>query len=308
MNNDKPQDMAALQAQLDAISAQLETLVRQQDFYRDMVDEFSPIAKEVMGVGANRLLEAETRGYFVFGKHMAKILNTVVDAYDEQDLDQLGDNVVYMIDTLRSFTQPNVLAIANEATAALQDDTAKAPKSLLGMLKASRNDDVRRGMAVMLNVLKHVGRAAKSARPKRSARMRRLESKMAPSRPRKAQAASASPAAAPAPTPAKASSGVVIAIPGYEMTEEGFLLDPNAWDKDFAKAIAAAVGYTITDAHWALIDWLRADFAKTNASANVRKIGKNSPSSTKDLYGMFPNAPALEAARLAGLPKPVGCI
>lgn len=305
---DKPsQDMAEMQAQLDTISKQLETLLRQQTFYRDFIDEFSPILAEVMGVGANHLQEVENKGYFTFAKHMAKIANKVVEAYDETDLEQLGDNVVYIVDTLRSFTQPDILAIANEATAALQDDTSKSSKSIFGMLKASRNDDVRLGMSVMLNVLKHVGKATKKTRPKRSDRMRRLERKTAPSqrqitnqnqpKTNKQEAKQTQPKTA-----------VSINIPGFEMTPEGFLVDPNAWTKGFAASVASAMNYSLTDDHWALIEWARNDFAQTNASPNVRKIGKNSPVTTKELYAMFPKAPALEAARIAGLPKPVGCI
>ena len=40
----------------------------------------------------------------------------------------------------------------------------------------------------------------------------------------------------------------------------------------------------------------------------VRLLGKSSGVSVKELYALFPKAPAKTAARIAGIPKPRGCI
>jgi NADH dehydrogenase FAD-containing subunit len=42
--------------------------------------------------------------------------------------------------------------------------------------------------------------------------------------------------------------------------------------------------------------------------ADGRKINKSGVISTKELYEIFPGGPAKKAARIAGLPKPVGCV
>ena len=40
----------------------------------------------------------------------------------------------------------------------------------------------------------------------------------------------------------------------------------------------------------------------------VRVLGKTSGVSVKELYQLFPKGPAKVAARVAGIPKPRGCI
>ncbi len=323
MSNNNEANIESIEARLDAISAQLEVLTRREQAYRDVIDEFSPILRKMMGVGSERLAEVEERGYFRFAKHTQRIVDTVVTSYDDEDLEQLGDNIVYLIDTLREFTQPDMVELAREAAEAVKDDPGKKPKSLLGMLKAARNPDTRRGLALVLNMLRHVGRTSAKTHASKS-RAKRLESRLAPSLRRRAlpPAGNAPPrptrpradaeqdhaagTAAAAPTPAGGAK--TLSIPGYEMSSEGFLVDAGTWTREFAAAIAAEVGYELSDAHWQLIEWLQSEYAASGASPNVRRIGVASPVATKQLYTMFPSAPAMEAARLAGLPKPVGCV
>ncbi|NTW40436.1 MAG: TusE/DsrC/DsvC family sulfur relay protein, partial [Cellulomonadaceae bacterium] len=55
----------------------------------------------------------------------------------------------------------------------------------------------------------------------------------------------------------------VTTIDGREVhvDAEGFLTDPSEWDETLAKTLAANIGIELTDAHWAILRFLRADFA-----------------------------------------------
>ena len=44
------------------------------------------------------------------------------------------------------------------------------------------------------------------------------------------------------------------------------------------------------------------------AGPTVRALGKTSGVPVKELYQLFPKGPAKLAARIAGIPKPRGCI
>ena len=91
--------------------------------------------------------------------------------------------------------------------------------------------------------------------------------------------------------------------------DEGFLRDADAWTRELAEQVATELGVApLTEAHWTLIDWARADFAATGVSPNVRRLGKGSGVGTKTIYQLFPRAPGKAIARVAGLPKPAGCI
>ena len=102
----------------------------------------------------------------------------------------------------------------------------------------------------------------------------------------------------------------VTTIAGREVhvDDEGFLTDPSAWDRELGEALATAIGIEMTDAHWAVIDFLRADFAEQGETATTRRVQTVGGVSTKDQFAHFPKKPAKKMAYIAGLPKPRGCV
>jgi TusE/DsrC/DsvC family sulfur relay protein len=92
------------------------------------------------------------------------------------------------------------------------------------------------------------------------------------------------------------------------VNDEGFLEDPNDWTPDVAEALADAEGIALTDRHWQVITFCREDYAAKGQSPGVRRITKVGGVPTKEVYALFPGGPGKLAARLAGLPKPTGCV
>jgi TusE/DsrC/DsvC family sulfur relay protein len=104
-------------------------------------------------------------------------------------------------------------------------------------------------------------------------------------------------------------STATIAGTAVELNDEGFFVDPNQWTRDIAVAMAAADGIdSLTDQHWQVIDFMRKEYFEKGTGPTVRVLGKTSGVSVKDLYQLFPKGPAKMAARIAGIPKPKGCI
>ena len=94
-----------------------------------------------------------------------------------------------------------------------------------------------------------------------------------------------------------------------ELDADGNLSNTNDWDENVAKAIAIEEGIeTLTDRHWAVINYMRKEFQEKGDAPSIRKLTKESGVDTKELYSLFPKGPAKKAARIAGLPKPKGCI
>lgn len=93
-----------------------------------------------------------------------------------------------------------------------------------------------------------------------------------------------------------------------DFNEEGYLIDPTEWNEAIAHAIAAEenVG-PLTEAHFKLIHFLREQHANGQI-VTIRGIGKSGVVTTKDFYDLFPGGPLKKACRIAGIPKPVGCI
>ncbi len=104
-------------------------------------------------------------------------------------------------------------------------------------------------------------------------------------------------------------STATIAGRSVDLNDEGFFVDPTQWTREIAVEMAAADGISpLTDEHWQVIDFMRKEYFEKGTGPTVRLLGKRSGIGVKDLYRLFPKGPAKMAARIAGIPKPKGCI
>jgi dissimilatory sulfite reductase related protein len=93
-----------------------------------------------------------------------------------------------------------------------------------------------------------------------------------------------------------------------EVTEEGFLVQAGQWTPEVAQDIAAELGIALTDAHWKVLNFCREDTFRQGQPPGLRRITQVGGVATKELYQLFPKGPGKLAARIAGLPKPQGCV
>ncbi|HMK59774.1 MAG TPA: TusE/DsrC/DsvC family sulfur relay protein [Dissulfurispiraceae bacterium] len=100
-----------------------------------------------------------------------------------------------------------------------------------------------------------------------------------------------------------------------EVDEDGYLVNLDDWTKELGEHMASQDGLALTEAHWEVINFLRDYYAKYQIAPMikilVKEIGKvmgPEKGNTKYLYELFPDGPAKQACRYAGLPKPTGCV
>ncbi len=94
-----------------------------------------------------------------------------------------------------------------------------------------------------------------------------------------------------------------------ELDADGHLKNFNDWDKEVAQEFAKLEGINeLTERHWIVIEYMRKEFKENGDAPSIRKLTKESGVDTKELYALFPKGPAKKAAKIAGLPKPKGCI
>lgn len=94
-----------------------------------------------------------------------------------------------------------------------------------------------------------------------------------------------------------------------ELDGDGFMVDPSLWNDELAAAIAKVDGIEVlTDDHWKVIRIIRSNFEEKGLAPMVRTICKETGLKLKDIYALFPAGPARGACRVAGLPKPDGCV
>ena len=100
-----------------------------------------------------------------------------------------------------------------------------------------------------------------------------------------------------------------IADHSVELNDEGFFVHPEQWDESMVATLARAEGIDpVTDRHLEVVRFVRHEFDTKGTGPTVRVLGKPSGVTVKELYQLFPKGPAKVAARIAGIPKPRGCI
>ncbi|MCW3089421.1 MAG: sulfur relay protein DsrC [Ferruginibacter sp.] len=99
----------------------------------------------------------------------------------------------------------------------------------------------------------------------------------------------------------------IIAGKHITVNEEGYLTDVHQWDEKVGEAIAADANITLTPRHWEVIKYLQKENAD-QVALTIRRIGKSNVVDIKEFYQLFPLAPLKTATKIAGIPKPAGCI
>jgi TusE/DsrC/DsvC family sulfur relay protein len=95
----------------------------------------------------------------------------------------------------------------------------------------------------------------------------------------------------------------------FEVDEEGFLKDPAKWDDEVAKLLARIDGIEeLSEEHWAVVRYIRQYYLEHQLAPMVRKLCQNTGLRLKEIYELFPLGPAKGACKVAGLPKPDGCV
>ncbi len=94
-----------------------------------------------------------------------------------------------------------------------------------------------------------------------------------------------------------------------EVDEDGFIQDPDKWNEEVAKYLAKTEGVEeMGEDHWKVVNYLRDYYLKFQIAPMIRKLCKETGFSLKYIYELFPSGPAKGACKIAGLPKPTGCV
>jgi TusE/DsrC/DsvC family sulfur relay protein len=95
----------------------------------------------------------------------------------------------------------------------------------------------------------------------------------------------------------------------YNVDEDGFLQEPECWNDLVARDFAISEGVEeLTENHWKVIHYLRNYYLQFGIAPMIRKLCKETGFKLNEIYQMFPSGPAKGACKLAGLPKPTGCV
>ena len=110
-------------------------------------------------------------------------------------------------------------------------------------------------------------------------------------------------------------STIDVAGKAIETDEEGYLVNLSDWSEDVANEIAKTENIDMSESHWEVVNFLREYYEEFQIAPAVRvltkAIGKKlgpDKGNSQYLYELFPYGPAKQACKIAGLPKPTGCV
>ncbi|MCL4516551.1 MAG: TusE/DsrC/DsvC family sulfur relay protein [Firmicutes bacterium] len=104
-------------------------------------------------------------------------------------------------------------------------------------------------------------------------------------------------------------SEINLAGVAVQIDEDGFIQDTGKWNEAVAKALAETEGITgLSEDHWKIINYLRKYYLEFGIAPMIRKLCKETGYDLKTIYELFPSGPAKGACKIAGLPKPTGCV
>lgn len=96
--------------------------------------------------------------------------------------------------------------------------------------------------------------------------------------------------------------------------KQGYLKDASQWDESIAEIIAEMEGIELTEDHWQVVRYVRKFYDEFETSPSIRPLVKYlatvlPPEKTGSLFLqiLFPEGPAKQATKIAGLPKPARC-
>lgn len=156
-----PADLIRLLKKLARAAPYIEQALDQLDGVKDLLDVAMPLSKDVFGKAERALDAADRKGYFVFARGGMQIVDNIVTSFSEEDIRQLGDNIVLILRTVKEMTQPEVMNfLRNTVTLAGQEAEAPVDISYRALLSQMRDPNVRRGLALAMRMLSGIGAQA----------------------------------------------------------------------------------------------------------------------------------------------------
>jgi len=91
--------------------------------------------------------------------------------------------------------------------------------------------------------------------------------------------------------------------------EEGYLVDPNDWNKDIATRFAQMEHIDLSDTHWDVIRFMRTYYEEHQVAPDARFVIKHlserlGASARNELFRLFPYGYVKQACRIAGMKRP----
>jgi len=150
------EDILRVSKRLVRNTRNVEAALDQLESFSDLAREVGPLTDEIFLTVMTRLSEMESKGYFSFMQGGMAIMDEIVTNFSEEDIKQLGENIVLILQTVKEMTQPEIMTLLRSSATAMRDDEFPGKVTMLDLVRQLNDPDVRRGLSRTLNVLKTI--------------------------------------------------------------------------------------------------------------------------------------------------------
>ena len=136
----------------------LSKMLDQVESLNDLAADLKPLSKQIFDEILDNLNKMDNKGYFIFAKEAFAILDTIITSFSVEDVRLLKENIVKILLTVKSMTQPDVLGSVNNALDFFKQMDIEIDKEItIGrLLKQMRDPEVKRGLYFMLEFVKNI--------------------------------------------------------------------------------------------------------------------------------------------------------
>jgi uncharacterized protein YjgD (DUF1641 family) len=150
------EDIVRLLKRLMRNTQNIEQMLDQLEGISELSSELTPLSEEMFLMLMTRLDEMERKGYFTFIQGGMEILDTVVSNFTEDDVRQLGENIVLILNTVKEMTQPEAMQLLQNTATVMMEEEVPEKVSMFYLMRQFNDPSVRRGLARTMNVLRTV--------------------------------------------------------------------------------------------------------------------------------------------------------
>ncbi len=151
-----------LSQKVDRISEILEEFDRRREVLEQLREDLKPMATGAMRTAIRKLGDLEQNGTLAVVHEAIRVLERIPVTLSEADVQLLGDNIAHLLFTAKNLTQPEMLDLADREASALRSAQEARPVGLVGLLRSLRDPEVKKGMGVLVELLRGLGKDAPS--------------------------------------------------------------------------------------------------------------------------------------------------
>lgn len=124
----------------------------------DFLKDASPIFNEVIIDFTKKMGELDDKGYFEFFNEAGNIFDNIISHYSPEDVRELSENVVTIMETVRSATQPEMMTAINNGLKVFKNlETENIPEySVIKVFREMNKPEMKRALGFFVTFMKNM--------------------------------------------------------------------------------------------------------------------------------------------------------